>query len=248
MRFVDVDARSVDRLGFFCCMSKKKSEGYQRKLRWVKERFSEGMRVKLLELPERGFIEYLPGEHAWRPVQDAEGWLFVHCLWVVGRSKGKGFGEALLGDCLAEAKKAGARGVAMIASEGNWLAGRTLLERQGFESVDEAGPSYSLMIKAFKRGPLPSFPRNWDERLRRLGKGVTVVRTDQCPYLDDAARHVLEVCAKLKKKARVLELGSAREVHEAAPSPYGTFAIVDDGRLVADTFVLEKDLLPRLRG
>jgi hypothetical protein len=26
------------------------------------------------------FLEYVPGKYAWRPV-DAEGWLFVHCLW-----------------------------------------------------------------------------------------------------------------------------------------------------------------------
>lgn len=42
----------------------------------------------MLELPERGFIEYLPGEHAWRAVH-ADGYLFIHCLWVVGKSKGK---------------------------------------------------------------------------------------------------------------------------------------------------------------
>jgi hypothetical protein len=89
---ITVTAQNIETTGFFCYMSKKKSEGYGRKLKWLKDRFNEGMRIKLLKLPERGFIEYIPGEHAWRAVH-ADGYLFIHCLWVVGKSKGKGFWE-----------------------------------------------------------------------------------------------------------------------------------------------------------
>lgn len=38
MRFIDVTANNVDETGFFCLMSRRKSEGYQRKLRWLRER------------------------------------------------------------------------------------------------------------------------------------------------------------------------------------------------------------------
>ena len=40
---VTVDATNLAKRGFFCCKSKKKSEGYQRKLRWLEERFGEGV-------------------------------------------------------------------------------------------------------------------------------------------------------------------------------------------------------------
>jgi hypothetical protein len=79
---IDVGAENVDKTGFFCFMSKKKSEGYQRKLAWLKDRFAEGMRIKMLALPERGFIEYIPGEHAWRAVH-ADGY-----LWARARARG----------------------------------------------------------------------------------------------------------------------------------------------------------------
>jgi hypothetical protein len=36
---------------------------------------------------ECSFIEYIPGEQAWRAVH-ADGYLLIHCLWVVGKSKG----------------------------------------------------------------------------------------------------------------------------------------------------------------
>ena len=52
---VDINAGSVEQTGFFCYMSKRKTEGYRQKLEWLKARFSEGMRIKMLELPERGF-------------------------------------------------------------------------------------------------------------------------------------------------------------------------------------------------
>lgn len=84
---VHVTAENVDKTGFFCKMSGKKTPGYQRKLAWLKQRFAEGLDIRMLGEGERGFIETIPGEHAWRAI-NAEGYLVIHCLWVVGHSKG----------------------------------------------------------------------------------------------------------------------------------------------------------------
>ena len=89
-----VTKENVDSEGFFCYMSKPKSEGYRNKLDWLKARFDEGLVIKKLNLPERGFIEYIPGEFAWRPVYAPE-YMFIHCLWIVGKSKGKGYATLL---------------------------------------------------------------------------------------------------------------------------------------------------------
>ena len=152
---IDVRPSNVSETGFFCFMSKRKSEGFRRKLGWVRSRFDEGMRIKMLKLPERGFIEYLPGEYAWRAV-DAKGFIFIHCLWVVGRSKGKGFGAMLLNECIRDAKRDGLAGVAMVTSEGTWLARKKPLLKLGFEAVAEAPPSFSLVVKKFRAAPSPS--------------------------------------------------------------------------------------------
>ena len=132
MNIIDVTTDTVDEAGFFCYMSRKKSVGWQRKRQWLEMRFSEGLRIKLLDLSQdgRGFIEYIPGEFAWRPVE-AAGFVFIHCLWVVGKSKGKGYGSMLLDACLADARRQGADGVAMVTLEGNWLAGRKRLRAHG---------------------------------------------------------------------------------------------------------------------
>jgi len=116
MRIIDVTAENVEETGFFCLMSRRKSDGYRRKLRWLQARFEQGLRIKMLDLSEggRGFIEYIPGEYTWRPVE-AAGYLFIHCLWVVGKSKRKGFAKLLLDECLSDAHRDGAKGVAMLS-------------------------------------------------------------------------------------------------------------------------------------
>jgi GNAT superfamily N-acetyltransferase len=247
MKIIDVNPDTVLKTGFFCKLSQKKCEGYQRKLKWLEERFAEGLKIKMLDLSQggRGFIEYIPGEYAWRAVE-AKGYMFVHCLWVVGQSKNKGYAPLLLEECLADAKRLGMRGVAMVTSEGNWLVGKRFLLGEGFESVDEAPPSFELMVNRFAPAPPPSLPNDWDARLRRFGKGLTVVRSDQCPYIDDATKAAMETAKAHGLKARVVELKTCKEVRERAPSPYGVYSVLLNGRLLSYHSLSEEELASRL--
>ncbi|KPJ84521.1 MAG: hypothetical protein AMS18_16755 [Gemmatimonas sp. SG8_17] len=245
MKIIDVNESNVEQRGFFCYTSKKKSIGYQRKLRWLHDRFSEGMRIKLLELPDRGFIEYIPGEFAWRTVE-AKGYMFIHCLWVVGKSKGKGYATALLAECVRDAKKAKLKGVAMVTSEKNWLVGRSLLEKHGFECVAEASPWFSLMVQRFEAAKPPVFVDNHATVRRRFGNGLTVIRSDQCPYIEDATATALAVAEQAGIASRVINLSSAADVRRFSPTPYGVFAITLNGQLLSYHYLLQKDILPLL--
>jgi N-acetylglutamate synthase-like GNAT family acetyltransferase len=243
---ITITDANIDTHGFFCYMSKKKSEGYQRKLRWVKARLAEGMRIKMFPLPERGFIEYIPGEYAWRAV-NADGYLFIHCLWVVGKSKGKGFGDALLQACIADAKQSGCKGVAMLTSEKVWLAKKALLVRNGFECVDTAAPSFSLMVRKFGKHPSPGFAGNWEAKASKLGDGLTVVCSDQCPYVVDATETALACAQKAGVAGRVIALENRSDLMKVSPTPYGIFGMVFNRQILSYHYMLEKDLLPLLR-
>ncbi len=247
MKIVDVNPSTVLKTGFFCKMSLKTCAGYQRKLKWLEARFAEGMKIKMLSLAQggRGFIEYIPGEYAWRAV-DARGYMFIHCLWVVGQSKGKGYASMLLEECLADAQRKGMYGVAMVSSEGNWLVSKRFLFGEGFEVVDHAPPTFDLLVNKFNRAPLPTFPKNWDERMRRYGDGLTIIRTDQCPYVDDATEAAMECAAEFGLSARIVELNTSQEVRELAPSPYGVFSILLNGTLLSYHYLTKKELLSRL--
>ncbi|MBN2092743.1 GNAT family N-acetyltransferase [candidate division KSB1 bacterium] len=239
-KIIDVNTDNVDKTGFFCFMSKRKSEGFQRKLNWLKARFAEGMKIKMLELPERGFIEYIPGEYAWRAV-NASGYMFIHCLWVVGKSRSKGYAGVLLNECINDAKQAGMKGVAMVTSERVWLVGKEILQKHGFESVDEIDP-FNLMVLKFNDSPTPTFSGNWEQKASRFGEGLTVIRSDQCPYIPDATNTIQDFAKKRQISFKVHQLNSSEDVRELTPSPYGIFSVVFDGKLLAYHYLLPKDL------
>ena len=78
------------------CIRNRDHPGYGSKVKWLRKRFAEGLRF-LLFRDERekplAFLEYVAGEFAWRPV-DAQGWLFVHCLWVFAQGSSLAAWEA----------------------------------------------------------------------------------------------------------------------------------------------------------
>jgi N-acetylglutamate synthase-like GNAT family acetyltransferase len=249
-----IDTRNVDELGFFCYMSKRKEPGYKQKRDWLEERFAEGLKIKIIHETggrDTAFIEYIPGKYAWRAV-DAPGYMVVHCLWVVGKGKGKGYGSRLIKECLEDAHAQNMQGVAILTSDRTWLVGRDIFECNGFTQVDSAPPSFQLMVKRFGSAPEPSLPKNWDERARAFGRDLTVLRTAQCPYTENATTAILGFAKERGINAQAVEFKTAREVQEQSPSAYGAFGTVLNGQFLAYYYLLPRDfdklMLERSKG
>jgi hypothetical protein len=221
-----------------CGYKNIKQDGYKRKTDWLKERFQEGMKVRILHSAQDGsvgMIEYVPGKYAWRPVQ-ADGYMFIHCLFIIPKKlKGKGYGLLMVDECLRDAKTEKMHGAAVVTRKGTWMAGKGLFLKKGFEIFDTAPPDFELLAKKFKKSaPSPRFKGDWDKRLRKYDKGLTIIRSDQCPYAAKAVREISETAEKTYRiKSRVVQLKSSKEA-QRAPSPFGVFSIILDGRLVAD--------------
>jgi len=247
IEIVSVDAENLVDRGFFCRKSKMKTEGNLRKLAWAADGFDRGLGVEIVYDEGRsvGFVEYQPGEAAWRAVSAPE-YLLIHCIWVVGRAKKKGYGSALLARVEARARELGCAGVAAVTSSGVWMADNGLFLAHGYEQVDEAPPSFQLMIKPFRAAPQPTFPNDWVERAAAFGAGLTIVTTDQCPYLDDAERAVTEAASQLGVPATIVRLEDAAAVQARSPSAFGIFGVVFDGELLSYHYLLEKDLVALL--
>jgi GNAT superfamily N-acetyltransferase len=240
---VSVNSENLAERGFFCRKSKMKTGGNRRKLEWAASGFGLGLGIETVYDEGRsvGFVEYAPGEHAWRAI-NAPGYLVIHCIWVVGRAKGKGYGSALLAKVEAKARELGMAGVAAVTGSGVWIAGNKLLMDHGYEQVDEAPPSFQLMVKPFATAPLPTFPTNWTERAAAFGAGLTVISTDQCPYLEDAERAVITGAENLGLPVTISKLKTAQDVQSRSPSAFGIFGVVLDGELLSYHYLLEKDL------
>ena len=246
IELIEVTADSVEKDGFFCFMSKKKSEGYQRKLVWLRDRFEEGLRIRMYAKPERGFIEYSPGEFTWRAIH-ADGYMVIHCLWVVGKSKGKGLGKALVERCIEDARDSGMKGVAVLTSEKVWMVSRKLFVAMGFERVEEAEPAFTLLVKRFSDDSPPYLAGGWKEKAKSLGNGLTMLHSPQCPYIPDAIAIARDAAADSGIPFRAVELNSRADVIEKCPNPYGVFGLVLNGVPLSYHFLLSKELIPQLK-
>ena len=246
---VDVNAGNVDQTTFFCMQSKPQNPGYLRKRKWLEDRFSEGLRIRMLGqrqrrrwTGERGFIEYIPGEYAWRAVE-ASDYMFIHCLWVVGKSRGKGGARKLLDPCLQDAKRGGFAGVATVTAENGFATRRQFYENLGFKAAAECDPRIALMVRPLKkRAKAPAFSFGALRGASPYKKGLTIIRSDQCPYIDDATeiiRAEAEECGI--EPIKVVELKSAAAVRKRAPTPYGVFATVLDGQLLSYRYMTPRE-------
>jgi ribosomal protein S18 acetylase RimI-like enzyme len=234
-KIVGVNAENVSEYGFFCVRDPK-HPGYEKKLAWLLERFKDGLKIKLLFPPgERkaaGFIEYVPGRCAWRPV-DAEGYMLIHCVFIEKRKyKGRGYGSLLVQECIGDAKRQRMKGVAVVASEGTWMASPELFLKNGFEVVDEAPPHFKLLANRFGRAAPPGFRGDWEKRLRKH-KGLTLAYTHQCPF---SARFLSDIQVFAKEKGLRLKHENIKTSSEAqnAACAYGTFTLMHNGVVVAD--------------
>lgn len=237
IEIIDANAENIQDHGL-CGYKNIQQEGYRRKIEWLKRRFREGMKVKILRSTEdgtAGMIEYVPGEYAWRPV-DAKGYMFIHCVFVIHRKhKEKGYGSLLVEECLKDAKSQKMLGAAVVTRKGTWMAGNELFLKLGFEVADKAPPDFELLAKKFKKSsPSPKFKGDLDKRLRKYGKGLSIISSDQCPYNTKFVREIAETARKTCGiQPKLIHLKSSRQA-QSAPSPFGVSALILDGKLVAD--------------
>jgi len=236
------------------CLTDPKNQGYRPKVEWLNRCFAEGLRILLFRDGEGrplAFLEYVPGEYAWRPV-DAAGWLFVHCLWVYPRGrKVGGLGSRLIGACLEEARQARAVGVAAMVSDGAWMAGKEVFLKNGFTQIAEAH-RFQLVIHRLRKGPQPRF-RDISGNAAKY-QGLHVVYSAQCPMLPKSVNDLSEMAAEHGLELKVTVLHNSSEAQDA-PSYYGVFSLLWNGRLLSDHYVskgrfknlLQKEILKKKR-
>ena len=230
---IDTNAENVGDCSF-CGNKKPNNLGYRWKSNWLRKRYAEGLRYKVLrsrEFGEIGMIEYALGSHTWRPVE-AEGYLVIHCLMVNGKHKGKGLGAVLLEDCLRDARKNKCRGVAVVTSSDSFMAGSGLFIKAGFVPV-ESDPPYELLVKKFKAtAPNPRFIVQRERLCKRYGKGLAILAADQCPYVPKTADKIAQAAKTLGLEPKLVRVECAKASREL-PTPYGIFSIIYDGKLIA---------------
>lgn len=132
-------------------------------------------------------------------------------------------------------------GAAIITSDRVWPADDRLLRNYGFDCVDSI-PPFRLMVKNSHPAPAHSFAGVYEHKAQRFGDGLTVVYTDERPYIPDALATVAEYAAQTGIPFQSTKLDDSEQIRSTAPSPYGNFGIVYNGRLLSYHYMLPKDL------
>ena len=143
MNYIKITKDNIDSEHICCAMSGKQSLA---KKEWMKERFSDGLVFYRSEERGKCFIEYIPAENAWVPIE-AKGYIFINCLWIAGSMKGHGYSNELLEKCVRDAEEQGKNGICILSSEGRkreFLSDPKWLSHHGFSVADESDCGITL--------------------------------------------------------------------------------------------------------
>jgi len=241
IEIVSLDESSLGSGDVVCVRGAENKEGIDLKKAWLRDRFREGLKFKKLVVNDRswGFIEYLPAESAWRPV-DAPGYLFIDCIWVIGRQKGKGYGKRLLDECVKDAQ--GMNGVCVAVSDKPFMVKEDLFIDNGFEICDTAPPAYQLMVRKMKDAPSPKFTERAKMAAIDGEDGLLIIYSDQCPYTAKFMAGMIEGAKELGVPVKTMKITDPVRAREM-PFVYGTCGVFYGGKLLAHGIMTRKEFV-----
>ena len=234
-RIVEVTAENLSEHPGAICFINPKNEFYPIKVKWLLEQFKNGLKIKLLyvegEKSPKGFIEYVPGEYCWRPV-DAKDYMFIHCIWTNGKKYHlQGFGRLLITE--AENDASGMNGVAVLTSDRSFMVRKDIFLSNGYRIVAESGKD-QLLVKKFRDAPLPEFSESSFELAKH--KGLTIIYSKQCPWVARFIEEVKPIMEKRKLTPEIIEIVTPAEAQKT-PSAYGIFNLIHNGKILADRYI-----------
>ncbi len=206
----------------------------RRKIEWFKKYYHLGLRIKALVSKTGGYqgmLEYIPGKYAHRPVV-ADGFMFIHCIFVGFKSefKGKGYASAMLDACIKETKDAGMKGVAVVTRKGPFMAKKDIFLKKGFSVIDKAKPDFELLVLKFHADSAD--PKFNIPKLESHSDGLTILRSPQCPYSVKNVDKILETSKTLGLKTNLIDLATS-ELAKRSPCAFGTFCIIYNGKILS---------------
>ena len=239
MEYIRLTKDNIENEHICCAISNNRDVQVASKKAWLLERFDEGL--VFLKSVERGkcFIEYIPAEYAWNPIE-ADGYLYIDCLWVSGSFKGHGYSNDLLDACIADGREQGKKGLCILsaAKKKPFLADPKYLKYKGFTVCDEADNGVQLWVLSFAA----------DAEKPRFRDCARHPHVDEQGYVPFNAKYVPIVEQTAKEHGvsfRAIRLCSRDEARNA-PTPITTYAMFCDGEYLTNEQMNEARFLKLL--
>ena len=234
-QIIDVTPGNVGQETLFCIRDLK-NPGFHNKKLWFADRYKEGLKLKIIKQEGKmiAFIEYLPAEFAWRPVH-APGYMFIHCMYVYAKKDhNQGYGSELLKLCEGDTLSSGMSGMTAMTSNGSWIFDNRLFLKNGFSEVDKRD-RFELMAKKLKANTPDPCLIDWTVEQKKYS-GWHLIYADQCPWHEKSVNDLSKTAKEFGLNMNVHQLTTAAESRKA-PSGFGVFSLVYNGKLLADHYI-----------
>ena len=234
MEYIRVTKDNLEKEHICCAISNNNDVQVASKKAWLAERFDDGL--VFLKSTERGkcFIEYIPAENAWNPIE-ADGYTYIDCLWVSGSFKGHGYSNDLLDECVRDSKAKGKKGLCVLSSAKKrpFLADPKYLAHKGFSVSDTAENGIQLWFLPFTPEAEPPRFKACVRHPHAEEKGYVLYYTSQCPFNAKYVPIVERAAAEHGIPFKAIHLTSKAEAQNA-PTPVTTYALFYDGEYLTN--------------
>lgn len=240
MEIITLTKENLEQEHICCAISNNKDCQVSAKKSWLAERFDDGLVFKKGNVRGKCFIEYIPAEKAWSPIE-ADGYMYIDCLWVSGQFKGKGYSNVLLSECINDSKSKNKKGLVILSSKVKkpFLADPKFLKYKGFELADSAEPFYELLYLPFdKSEKKPEFKESVKTPSVKE-QGFVLYYAHQCPF---TAKYVplIETLSKEKNiPFNAIRLETTQQAQNA-PAPFTSYSLFYNGEFITNEILSDK--------
>lgn len=234
MEYIRVTKENIDKEHICCAISSNKDVQVISKKDWLRDRFDDGL--VFLKSVERGkcFIEYIPAENAWNPI-DAKDYMYIDCLWVAGSFKGHGYSSELLEYCINDSKEKGKKGLCILCANKKkpFLADPKFLKYKGFQVCDEADNGVELWYLPFDDiNEKPRF-KECAKHVSINEKGYVLYYTSQCPFNAKYVPMLEDIAKEHNVPFKAIHITTKKQA-QSVPTPVTTYALFHDGEYLTN--------------
>lgn len=237
MEYIKLTKENLNKEHICCALSDKQQVAEKKS--WLAQRMEEGLIFYRLDDKGKAFIEYTPSHATWYPIE-AENMMVIDCFWVSGKHKGKGISNALLSQCIQDAKKAGMDGILAISGQKKlgYLSDSDYLRHKGFTVCDEALP-FQLYVLPFHELKMKPHFSDTAKTMRTQEDGFSLYYTPQCPF----ALKYAQILKQRLEQGNIpvhLHLIPSKEEAQKVPAPWNVYALFVDGIYLTHEIQSEK--------
>lgn len=246
MDYIIVNKDNIETEHICCAISNNNDVQVSSKKSWLKNRFDDGL--VFLKSTERGkcFIEYIPAEKAWNPI-DAKDYMYINCLWVSGSFKQNGYAKELLSYCIKDSMEKGKIGLCILTSKKKkpFLSDPGFLKHFNFIKADESTNGIELWYLPFEKDQItPKFLEiAKDPHIDK--EGYVLYYTYQCPFNAKYVPQLKEIALSRGVKFEAIHLDSLEDARNA-PTPITTYALFYNGKYLTNEQMNDKRFLKLL--